>query len=60
MEKGTVFDRLHDVDFLRKFRIEFGSIVWGEGELDIAPEALYEEAAGKAVQYQSKDRAALP
>lgn len=57
VEEGTVFARLKDPSYFKTFRIEYGTLLWGEGEVDVAPEALYEEATGKQVEYGSKDRA---
>jgi hypothetical protein len=57
VEEGTVFDRLKDPSYFRTLRIEYGTLVWGGGEVDVAPEALYEEATGKQIAYGSKDRA---
>ncbi len=47
----NVFRAFLDPDYFRKFRIEYGTLVWGDGELDIAPEALYTNATGKLVTY---------
>lgn len=57
VQEGTVFARLEDSSYFKTFRIEYGTLVWGSGEVDIAPEALYEEATGKQVAYGTKDRA---
>jgi hypothetical protein len=50
-EQDNVFQAFRNEDYFRRFRIEFGTLVWGEGELDIAPETLYEKATGKVVRY---------
>jgi hypothetical protein len=42
---------LRDDDYFRGLRVELGTLVWGEGELDIAPETLYEKATGRVVTY---------
>ena len=57
LEAGTVFDRLKDPSYFKTFRIENGTLLWGGGEVDVAPEALYEEATGRQIEYGSKDRA---
>lgn len=57
LEEGTVFTRLSDPAYFKTLRVEYGTLVWGEGEVDVAPEALYEDATGKAVDYRSKNRA---
>jgi len=57
VEEGTVFVRLRDPLYFKTVRIEYGTLLWGKGEDDVAPETLYEEATGKRVEYGSKDRA---
>ena len=51
----TVFEVFRDKHYFKNFRIEYGTLVWGEGEVDIAPETLYEWATGKQVRYTSKE-----
>ena len=49
-KRGGVFRKLADADFFKRFRIntDFGVICWGaHGEVDIAPETLYELAGGR-------------
>jgi hypothetical protein len=43
---GGVFDNFHDLDFFRNFKVdrEIGTLVWGDGLVDVAPETLYEAA----------------
>ncbi|MDY7029262.1 MAG: DUF2442 domain-containing protein [Spirochaetota bacterium] len=50
----TVFEAFKDIAYFKKFQIAYGTLIWGEGEVDIAPEALYERATGKQVRYSSK------
>ena len=59
IDQGTVFQKLQDPDYFRGFRIEYGTLVWGEGEVNIAPETLYEEATGTAVSFESRRMAVL-
>ena len=49
--KGNVFNLFLNMNYFRNFRIEHGTLVWGNGELDITPEALYEKATGKPLTY---------
>jgi hypothetical protein len=49
--KGNVFNLFLNMNYFRNFRIEHGTLVWGDGELDIAPETLYEKATGKPLTY---------
>ena len=51
--KTNVFRAFLDMDYFRDFRIEYGTIIWGNGELDIAPEMLYTIATGKPVIFKS-------
>jgi hypothetical protein len=52
-DEDTVFQAFLDLDYFKEFNIEYGAIVWGRGELDIAPEKLYTIATGKSISYQS-------
>ncbi|MGN0906528.1 MAG: DUF2442 domain-containing protein [Bullifex sp.] len=38
---GEVFKPLMDNDIFKAFKVEFGTITWAHGEIDIAPEYLY-------------------
>jgi len=57
IQEGTVFEKLSDPAYVATMRVEYGTLVWGNGEVDIAPEALYEEATGRPIDYSKKDRA---
>jgi hypothetical protein len=52
--QGGVFSKLKDADYAKAFRVEQGTLVWGEDELDIAPETLYEDATGKNIEFQRR------
>ena len=48
--RGGVFRKLADMKYFKRFSInaDFGVICWGaHGEVDIAPETLYELAGGR-------------
>ena len=49
--KHNVFEPFLDLAYFRRFRVEHGTLVWGDGEVDIAPETLYMRATGKTVEY---------
>ncbi len=53
IDPDTVFVSFNDMEYFKDFRIEDGTLVWGEGDIDIAPERLYERATGKEVRYPS-------
>jgi hypothetical protein len=38
-----VFVNFGHIDYFKKFTIDYGTLVW-DGEVDIAPERLYEKA----------------
>ena len=50
--EGNVFKGFLDLEYFRQFRIDYGTLVWGDGDVDIAPETLYTLATGKPVEYQ--------
>ena len=52
-DENNIFRLFFDMDYFKNFHIEYGTLVWGNGELDIAPEALYTIATGKPVKYNS-------
>ena len=51
--QNNVFRSFLDIDYFKKFRIEYGTLAWGEGEIDIAPESLYVNATGKPLTYNT-------
>ena len=51
--RNNVFRLFLDMNYFTNFRIEYGTVIWGDGELDIAPETLYTIATGKAIEYNS-------
>ncbi len=42
-KRGGVFANFTHIDYFKKFTIDYGTLVW-DGEVDIAPERLYEKA----------------
>jgi hypothetical protein len=51
INKGVVFKPFNEISYFANFKIENGTLTWGNGELDIAPEALYTAATGKPIKY---------
>ena len=58
IEEGTVLSPLKNVEIFKKYELEYGTLVWKQENLDIAPEALYKAATGKEVRYPRQNRAA--
>ena len=53
LEEDTVFQAFVDMEYFKYFAVEYGTLVWGKGEVDIAPETLYSLATGKPVRYRA-------
>ena len=49
--KNDVFQPFENISFFKKFKIEYGTLTWGNGDLDLAPETLYEKATGEKIIY---------
>ena len=52
----NIFNAFLDINFFKSFQIEDGTLVWGNGELDLAPETLYSTATGKEFSYDKWKR----
>ena len=52
-KKGRIFEKFQDMNYFKNFHVNYGTLIWGDGELDIAPETLYEKATGKTFTYES-------
>ena len=66
-ERGTVFSAFFDLDFFSPFYVEHGALLWGHGEIDIAPEQALRiwrrrtlSDTLKSLPTQSKLRRTLP
>ncbi len=57
-DKNNVFKSFLDQVYFTDFKVEYGTLVWGNGELDIAPETLYRIATGKQVKYKTTKKIA--
>ncbi len=51
--KGEIYSVIRDLDEFAKFSVEFGTIIWKNGTIDIAPETLYEKATGERITLTS-------
>ena len=51
VSRGAVFKPFADISYFGNFKLENGTLTWGNGELDIAPETLYTAATGKPIEY---------
>jgi len=51
ISKGVVLKPFKVISYFANFKLENGTLTWGNGELDIAPEALYTAATGKPIKY---------
>lgn len=49
--EGNVFARFSDKAYFREFTVESEALVWGSGQLDVAPEELYVRATRKPIRY---------
>jgi hypothetical protein len=47
--KGEVYNNFMDKEYFKNFRVEYGTLTWGNSETDIAPETLYTKATGKTL-----------
>lgn len=45
---GPVFQKLKDKAIFDRAYVDYGVVVWNDGEIDIAPEALYEGGVSDA------------
>jgi len=48
IHKGGGFDKFKDRNYFKNFQVnsEVGTIIWGDGEVDVATETLYSLATG--------------
>ncbi len=54
LDEGTMLERLRDEAVFKQFSVEYGTLVWKDADVDIAPETLYAEATGKPVVYRQQ------
>ena len=57
--QDNVFRAFLDSDYFKRFRVEYGTLVWRNGEVEIAPESLYSLATKKSVTYKTLKSSAV-
>ena len=57
--QDNVFRAFPDSDYFKRFRVEYGTLVWRNGEVEIAPESLYSLATKKSVTYKTLKSSAV-
>ena len=50
---GEIFTDIRSIDNFKKFSVEFGTLTWNNGEIDIAPETLYEKTTGEKIVFEN-------
>lgn len=58
LSEGGVFERFRDIEFFKAFTVneDLGTLTWGGGEVDVAPETLYAEATGTPLPAWMEER----
>ena len=51
---GGIFEKFKNIDYFKKFHVDSETICWGENEIDISPETLYEKATGEKMKLFEK------
>jgi len=51
VREGEVFQNLRDIDKFRNYKVDYGTLTWENGEVDIAPETLYIKATGDSIVF---------
>lgn len=46
IKEGEIFQDIRDIDKFRNYKVDYGTVIWENGEVDIAPETLYMKATG--------------
>jgi len=49
ISSGDVFKPIKSEENFKKFSIDYGTLTWDDGEIDIAPETLYEKATSEKI-----------
>jgi len=51
ISEGEIYREIRNPDKFKNFSIEFGTLTWENGEIDVAPETLYEIATGEKISF---------
>lgn len=51
ISNGEVFKSLKSLENFKKFSVNYGTLTWNNGEIDIAPETLYEKATSEKIVF---------
>ena len=51
ISEGEIYQNIRNPDTFKNFSIEFGTLTWENGEVDIAPETLYEITTGEKISF---------
>jgi hypothetical protein len=54
LKNGEVFQSIMDIDKFRNFKIDYGTLTWDNGRIDIAPETLYIKATGDSINFNDQ------
>ena len=51
ISNGEIFKPLRSLENFKKFSVDYGTLTWNNGEIDIAPETLYEKATAEKIVF---------
>ena len=51
ISSGEIFRPLKSIENFKKFSVDYGTLTWINGEIDIAPETLYEKATAEIIVF---------
>jgi len=51
ISEGEIYQDIRNTEKFKNFSIEFGTLTWENGEIDVAPETLYEIATGEKISF---------
>ncbi|HOP30343.1 MAG TPA: DUF2442 domain-containing protein [Spirochaetota bacterium] len=54
ISEGEIFKPLKSLEIFKKFSVDYGTLTWNNGEIDIAPETLYEKATAEKIVFDEK------